>query len=176
MMPITITRVDVSLNVELSVMLAFMCLLWSMGTANTIIYLCTRRLGPNPWSRRHLSLSRSRSRTTRKEPGLATAVRIHVEQSTQHAIDEESVPVPREHGLASILTNGDISLSDSTPTTPVHKVGFEFGGLPHHVPRSRPTSAQTAFSPPPTPTTPQRLKFEEPHPYAQARSPQAYEP
>jgi hypothetical protein len=178
-MPIAISRVDGSLNVELSVMLGFMCLLWSMGTANTIIYVCTRRLGPNPWSRRQLSLSRSRSKNTRKkEPSPATgAVEIRVDQFTQRATDEQFIPVTREKGLRNSMTSGDVSLSDSTP--PVHKVGFEFGGLPHttHLvlqdQQPQRTSEQTTFS---QPTSPQRLQYEEPHPYSQAQSPQAHEP
>ncbi|PVG04832.1 hypothetical protein CPB86DRAFT_18849 [Serendipita vermifera] len=77
-MPIAIARVDSTLNVSLNVMLAFMCLLWLMGTANTIIYVCTRRLGPTPWHRRSASNSKSRTRSKSSRPEQST------HRGTQH--------------------------------------------------------------------------------------------
>ncbi|CAG8672035.1 10662_t:CDS:2 [Acaulospora colombiana] len=88
-MPIAIARVDSSLTVSLNAMLAFMCLLWLMvsplllyafphaktrlqGTANTVIYVCTRRLGPTPWHRRSASNSKSRTRSKSSRPEQST--------------------------------------------------------------------------------------------------------
>jgi hypothetical protein len=169
-MPITVARVDTSLNVELSVMLAFMCLLWSMGTANTIIYICTRRLGPNPWSRQ-LSLSRSRSKNLRKrEPSpAAEGMQIRVDRFTHHATNDQFILSTSEKGLRNSLTIGNISLSDSAQSPPAHEVAFGFNGLPHtthHVFQHQQPQQTTAFSPP---TSPQSQ-------YSQAQSPQVREP
>lgn len=180
-MPITLSRVDSSLMVNLNVMLGFMCLLWAMGTANTIIYVCTRRLGPNPWSRRQLSISRSRSKTTRKaDPSPPHgAVQIRVDQFTQHDTDERIVPNLREKSVRTSLTGAEISMLDpvQAPSPGAQKVGFEFGASPpstHHILQQQRQSTQThatitAFSP----VSPQHPAFEEPHPYSRVQSPQS---
>jgi len=179
-MPMAISRVDSGVDVSVSVLLGFMCLLWSMGTANTIIYVCTRRLGPTPWSRRKDSLSRSRSKTTRKADASPpnAPVQIFVDRFTQHATDEQFIELAREKGARTSLTGAEISILDPmpAPSPPATKVGFDFGALPpstHHVNPSHSShnhtrSSITAFSPV---HSPQQPRFEEPHPYARSTSP-----
>ncbi|KAG8828996.1 hypothetical protein FRC17_007229 [Serendipita sp. 399] len=143
-LPIAISRVDSRVKVSLDVMLGFMCLLWLMGTANTIIYVCTRRLGPTPWSRK-MSISRTRSRSAHTGAGgnnafggvktvdgvathISTApVQIFVDRYTHRATDDQLLEIGREKGSASgsSITGADIpvvvaaSPASDTTTEPV---------------------------------------------------------
>ncbi|KAG8755723.1 hypothetical protein FRC14_003716 [Serendipita sp. 396] len=136
-LPIAIARVDSRVKVSLNVMLGFMCLLWLMGTANTIIYVCTRRLGPTPWSRRTMSLSRTRSRSAahtnaagnngfgavKTVDGVTThhaaaPVQIFVDRQTHRATDDQLLDIGREKGSLSgdSMTGADISAVISPST------------------------------------------------------------
>lgn len=189
-MPIAISRVDSSLKVSVSVMLGFMCLLWSMGAANTVIYIFTRRLGPTPWSRRNLSISRSRSMVShhKKEPNSTSPVEIFVDRYTQRETDEQFQERARKKGVRSSLTGAEISSLDTMPApSSAQKVGFDFDASPRHptqpvtthvvYPSSYPPythtrSPITSFSPASaSPRSRLEARYEEPHPYSRARSP-----
>jgi len=178
-MPIAVSRVDSNLQINLLVMLGFMCLLWLMvrfvslawktkpdsyaqGTANTIIYICTRRLGPTPWSGRSLSLSRSRSKGGQTQEGPTTSrgvapVQIYIDRHTHRATDDQLVETGREKPRSSSVTGADFPVIASLPSVArtdskenslrdyrESKVGFDFGHGPrHHVIR------QSSLSGPP---------------------------
>ncbi|CCA75167.1 hypothetical protein PIIN_09151 [Serendipita indica DSM 11827] len=137
-LPIAISRVDSRVKVSLDVMLGFLCLLWLMGTANTIIYVCTRRLGPTPWARRNtMSFSRTRSKSGgvgggRVERFDATGtsrsvapVQILVNQYTHHATDEQLVNITREKATSSI---GSAYTGPDVPIVAMTKNASAFGG------------------------------------------------
>lgn len=123
-LPISISRVDSSMEVALSVMLAFMCLLWLMGTANTIIYVCTRRLGPTPWARRNRSISRTRSTrsTATREAGPnfnpnnngVQSVQIFVDRHTHRATDEQFMERTRHKSFVASFPAEIENASDSS--------------------------------------------------------------
>lgn len=157
-LPIAISRVDSNVKVSLSVMLGFMCLLWLMGTANTVIYVCTRRLGPTPWARRTASSSsRSRSKGVRTQeativnnvnnnPRAVAPVQIFVDQYTHHATDDQFIEIAREKSagssgpdtpdLGTMPKPSEMERKEQVPRDyRDSKVEFEFGANPRHIPR-----------------------------------------